>query len=360
MPFDIPTLPDLANRTARAFRANLKGSDAALWPNNVAVSAKVIAGAVWEPFKFLDYIARQIFVLTADARNVERHAAEYGMARLPATYAEGAVDMTGDPGIAVPAGLELQRLDGLRYTIISGGTTDGSGDVTVSVRCQTAGKTGNAITGVGLTLTVPFDRINSVAEVSAAGIGLGADTESTESLRSRVAFRKRNPPHGGAVHDYIAWARAINGVTRVFVDPVTANNGRTNIGLWFLMDDVYVNGIPQLSDVAQVAAYIETVRPAGAVVAVAAPTAQTINITISGLSPDTTAIRNAVIAELGDLFRRAGAVATLTDPVTFYRSKISEAISIATGEDHHTLTVPAGNVAITTGNIPVLGSVTFV
>jgi uncharacterized phage protein gp47/JayE len=358
MPFLIPDLPALVQRTANAFRVNLKGSDAKLWPNNVSVAAKVIAGAIWEPFAFLDYIRQQIFVSTADGPFLERHALEYGMARLPATFAQGSIVLTGDPNVAVPAGLVCRRADGVLYDVTSSGTTDGSGNITLQVRAQVAGKGGNAAPGVAVTLTALVDRMNVVGAVASAGIGLGADIESYESLRQRVLFRKRMPPHGGAAHDYIAWAREVNGVTRVFVDPVTATNNRTSVGVWFLMDDTYENGIPLDSDVAAVATYIDVLRPAGAIVSVAKPEAVPIDITLS-VSPDTTAVRNAVIAELRDLFRRQARVSTLTEPYTLYRSKLIEAISIATGEDHDNLTAPAGDVAIDAGSIPVLGEVTF-
>ena len=360
MPFNTPTLKELAERTARAFRSNLKGSDAFLWPNNVAVSAKVMAGAVWEAFSFLAHIQRQILVHTAtDPYWIERHAAEYGLARLPATFASGRVTISGDPNVAVPAGIVLQRADGLQYEVTIGGITSGFGTVDVPVRALTAGKAGNAASGVGLAMTVPLSRLSTAAEVASGGIGAGADTESTESLRQRTWFRKKMPPHGGAAHDYVAWAREVGGVTRVFVDPVSATNGRESVGVWFLMDGTYPNGIPQASDVTAVADYIDTVRPAGALVEVAAPVATPVNITISGLHPDSAAVREAVRAELADLVEREGRVSTLTAPYTLYRSKIIEAISIATGEDHHTLTAPASDVLFSMGGVPVLGTVTF-
>lgn len=360
MPFDTPTLRSLAERTARAFRSNLKGSDAFLWPNNVAVSAKVMAGAVWEAFSFLSYIQRQILVHTAtDPYWIERHAAEFGMARLPATYAKGKATIFGDPDVAVPAGIVLQRADGMQYEVTTGGIVTGDGSIDVPVRALTAGRSGNAIAGVGLAMTVPMSRLNTSGEVAEDGIGVGADTESTESLRQRVWFRKKMPPHGGAAHDYVAWAREVNGVTRVFVDPVTATNARTSVGVWFLMDGTYPNGIPQSADVGAVTAFIDTVRPAGALVEVAAPVATPINIVISGLSPDTAVIRQAVRAELADLIQNEGRVSTLSQPFTLYRSKIIEAISIATGEDHHVLTTPSGDVSFDMGDIPVLGTVTF-
>lgn len=359
MPFQIPTLQDLAQRTANAFRSNLKGSDARLWPNNVAVSAKVIAGAVWEPFAFLDYISKQALAHTAEGRWLDRHAAEFGMARLAPTFAAGEIRLVGDPSITVPAGLILQRADGIRYETTAGGITSGLGVATLPVRALAAGRSSNAQAGVALVLTSPLSRIDSNAEVAASGIGLGADLEGDESLRARILHRKRMPPHGGAAHDYVAWAREINGVTRVFVDPVSATNARSSVGVWFLMDDLYANGVPQAADVDAVAAYIDVVRPAGAVVDVSAPTPVAINITIGGLSPDTASVRDAIILELRDLFRRQVRVSTLSDPFTLYRSKIVEAISTAGAEDHHNLVAPSDDVSMSVGQLAVLGTVTF-
>ncbi len=358
MPFQIPTLNALAERTRQAFRANLKGSDAWLWPNNIFVSAKVMAGAVWEAFQFIDYIGRQSIKHLADGPWLERHAHDYGLARLPATFAEGSVTLTGDPSIALPAGLVLRRVDGVEYVTTSAGITSGLGSVTVPVRALVAGKAGNAASGVAVSLTVPVSQMNSDGVVASSGIGLGADAESDEGLRARLLFRLRNPPHGGAAHDYVAWAREINGVTRVFVDPVTETNSRTTVAVWFLMDDLYANGIPQGADVARLKAYIETVRPAGAIVQVAAPTPVSVNVSVA-IAPDTVAVRDQVRTELEDFFRRSAAVSTVTDPFTLYKSKLDEAIAIAAGEDHHTLSAPSGNVTYTAGQIPVLGTLTF-
>jgi len=359
MPYDLPTLRQLAERTAGAFRANLKGSDAALWPNNVAVSAKVIAGAVWEAFGFLEYIKRQILVQTADSVFLERHAAEYGMGRLPASEAEGEVVFSGDNNIAIPAGLLLTRADGVEFETLSSSNTFGTGEARVRVRARVAGKGGNTRPGVTLTTAQAIDQLSPQATAGALGIGGGADIENDAALRERVLFRKRMPPHGGAAHDYVIWARERPGVTRVFVDPVNALNERTTIGIWFLMDDTYANGIPQGADVTAMESHLDSVRPAGAILAVDAPTPVSVNITIDNLQPDTQDVREAVKAELADLFRRAMKVSTLTDPFTLRISKIWEAISVASGEDSHSLTLPDEDLDLEDGEIPVLGTVTF-
>lgn len=357
MAFQIPTLPELVERARQSFRAHLPGSDAWIWPNNLNVAAKVKAGLVFENFLWLKYIEKQRFVTTADGEFLEKHAQQYGISRLPASFAAGSGAFTGTPAATVPAGLIVQRTDGFRYEVTAAAIIDGNGDVTVSLRALEAGAAGNALAGAGLALVSGFAGLNNQGAVAAGGIGLGADEESDESLRSRILHRLQFPPHGGAAHDYVAWAREIAGVTRVFVEPLADGPGTVHV--YFLMDDLYTDGIPQGADVAAVQAYINEVRPVTAVVSVIAPTPQSVDITITGLSPDTTAVRDAVKAELTDLFRRSVQVGTDSAPFTLYRSKVWEAISQAAGEDHHVLTVPASDVEYDGGTLPVLGTVTF-
>ena len=359
MAYQIPTLQELVERTARAFGLNLKGSDARLFPNNVADSSKVIAGAVWEPFGFLDWIWRQFFVHLCDGDMLDRHGREYNMPRLAASFASGFVTLTGTPGTLVPAGLELKRADGVRYTVSGSGTVGASGTLDAAVAAVAAGKGGNALPGATVALTSALAGLTVSAVVAASGIGGGADTEPHEAYRSRILYRKRHVPHGGSVSDYVMWTREVNGVTHVFVDPVTESNGRTSVGIWFLMADTYASGIPQAADVAIVKAYLDTKRPAGARLSVGLAVAVPQNITITGLTPDTTAVRDAVRAELADLFRREMKVSTVTDPQSVYRSKFWEAVSIAAGEDHHAITTPASDSVLSAGQIATLGSVTF-
>ena len=368
MPFEVPTLRALAERAAGAFRANLKGSDARLWPNNIAVSAKVMAGAAFEVLGFLEYISRQINKATAEGQWLERHAYDYGLARLSAAAAEGQVLIRADTGVAVSPGLVLTRADGQIYDTLTGGVATAAvsppsgapaGAVTVTVRAREPGRAGNTYPAVALTITSPPERVYATAEVSATGLGGGADIEGDEGLRARLLFRLRNPPHGGAAHDYVIWTREIAGVTRVYVDPVSVANGRLSVGVLFLMDDTYANGIPQAADVSRVAAYLDALRPAGALLDVAAPVAVPVNITITSLTPDTASVRDAVRSELADLFRHDMPVSTLSAPYTLRLSKLWEAISLASGEDSHTMTLPAADVVIAAGHVATLGTVTF-
>jgi uncharacterized phage protein gp47/JayE len=114
--------------------------------------------------------------------------------------------------------------------------------------------------------------------------------------------------------------------------------------------------IPTPTDVANVLAYIadDTRAPVTADVFVAAPIAKRLDITVTGLSPNTAAVRAAVLAELEDLFRRD------SEPGGTMRvSRIWEAVSIASGESFHRITSPSVDQTAATGRMWVLGTVTF-
>src|SRR5437870_617674 len=73
----------------------------------------------------------------------------------------------------------------------------------------------------------------------------------------------------------------------VFVEQLWAEVGTVRV--YPLIFDLYANGIPLTADIERVAEYIEKVRPAGALVTVAAPVAVPVDITIARMSPNTTA-----------------------------------------------------------------------
>lgn len=112
--------------------------------------------------------------------------------------------------------------------------------------------------------------------------------------------------------------------------------------------------VPDAGEVAAVQAYINALRPVTAVVTVAAPAAVPLNFTID-LVPDTAANRAAVEAELRDMLLREAAPGA-----TILLSHIREAISLATGETDHILSVPAANVTHTTGQMATFGAITWV
>lgn len=374
MAFELPTLKDLAERTRQSFRANLKGSDAWVWPNNVYASAKVIAGKVFEVFGFAAYIQKQIFAHTApDIESLLRHGEEFGVPRKPAAPAIGTVVFTGDAGFTVDTNAVLQRVDGVEFRVTAGGTRATAGTLELSVIATTDGAAGNTEAGTPLEITDGVDLATVTAAVGDA-MALGADVEGIESYRARILFRKRNPPHGGAPADYVMWAGSVAGVS-FYIDRPTVFverrwNGNGTVRVFPLMFDLYDDGIPQTADLARVSDYIAGVAPAGANVTVAAPVAKPTDIIISGMTPDRTDVREAVLTELRSTFKRLSRVAGvdaqigglpyLAYPTSFSRSWIWQAIANATGEERHILIGPTADIPLFPGEMATLGNVTFV
>lgn len=356
MAFHIPPVKEMVQRARNAFRAETPGTDAWIWPNNIYVSAKVIGGAVWSIFGRLKWMDRQRFAMTATGYELDRHGLEYGIGRKAASYAQGKIIVASETWPKnYPVGTTFTRSDGAVFTSTKAAEV-GQWSLTASIPvvANVPGKSGNTIYGAPMTCSVSG---TSAAYVDEVGIGQGADRETDGQLRVRILARKRYPPHGGAASDYIQWGLSLAGVTRVFVKGNAFGKG--TVGVWFLMDDTYVAGIPLEADVIAMQDFIDTVAPVTATVIVQAPIADCVDITIRNLSPDTQATREAVAAELQTLFRKTTSVSLPGEPFTLYQSHIWQAVGNATGERHHEIIAPAADVTFLPGTMPCLRSVIF-
>lgn len=344
-----PSLGELITRAAADIEAAIPGADARLRRSNLAVLSKMHAGAVHGLYGYLDWLSRQLMVDTAEAEYLERYAATWGVLRLPASFAAGAVTFTGSAGAVVPAGTLVRRADGATYAVDADVTLT-AGSVDAVCTATESGAAGNTLAGAAMQLVQPVAGVNGQAVVAAGGITLGADVESDAALRARLVARIQQPPMGGAAYDYVAWALQVPGVTRAWCYPL--EDGPGTVTVRFVRDND-VSFIPDGAEVAAVQAYIDERRPVTAQVTVAAPAAVALNMSIT-LTPNTLAVRTAVQAELTDMIRREGKPGG-----TLLLSHLREAISVAAGETNHVLTAPTADVTHTSNQIPVLGTITW-
>lgn len=351
MAFERPTLSELIDRIQQDFVSRLGLAGSLLRRSMAYVHARVVAGAAHMLHGHLDFQARQMFADTAEAEYLRRIGSLFGVEILPATFATGPVVATGTNGTIISEGTILTREDGLQYTVDADATISG-GEADLDVTASLAGEDYNSDSGTALTFESPISGLDSIALVDTDGLTGGADEESDDDYRVRVLQRMRNAPNGGSEADYVAWAlAALTGVTRVWVYPLELGAG--TVVVRFVMDGE-TSPIPSGGNVTTVQDYIDERRPVTADVTVVAPTANTVNFTFASITPDTTATREAVEAELADLFTRE------TEPgSTLYLSQIRTAIGSAEGVTTYTLTSPAADVTNTTNQIPVMGSVTW-
>ena len=374
--FATSSLDQWVQKARAAFRAYLPGTDAWIWPNNVNPTAKVLGGVAFELEGRLDFIGRQRFALTASGKYLDLQGAEIGVPRKDAVPASGNVVATTSSGIAIAAGAQFVRSDGIVVAATS--AVAGTGTLTIPAVAATAASAGNSEAGTPLTalsgLSGPGATTATFA-VDGNGFTGGLDREQDGPLysadlgtyRGRILFRKRNPPHGGAPADYVMWCGSIPGVTRTFVERRWLGPGTLRV--FPIFDGLFSGGVADQAHIDLVSAYIESVAPAAAQVTVVAPVPQPIPVAIGNLEPNTAAVQGAVMAELADTMQRLGQVAGVDKPVpslpflatpySFAAIWADQAIANATGDRRGIVLAPLGDTPIAQGSIPTLGPVSF-
>jgi len=222
------------------------------------------------------------------------------------------------------------------------------------------GSDGNIDAGEELAFGSPLVNVESNVLVGTS-VTEGEDDETDDSYRERILARIQNPPAGGTIADYVSFARDVAGVTRAWVTPGLLGEG--TVVVYFVEDDddpIF----PDAAKIQEVQDSIDAQRPVTADATAVAPTERTVDFDIS-IKPNTQAVRDAVTAELEDLFLREGEVAGSYKEVGVQNdgriplSKINEAISAAQGEEDHILNSPSAEIDPVTGDLLTIGTITF-
>ena len=361
MPFDRPTLSEIASRILNDFKNRVEGASTFLRRSVFKVMAIVYAGAAHLLYEYQQWMFNQFFVTTAETKYLEQLGSEYGIARNAGVKAVGAGTSTGTNGLIVPAGSEIQSSSGNIYTIDSASTV-ATGTVNLNFTAEAVGDDYNEPAGTSLTFVSPIAGISSTILVDSSGIINGSDKENDDDYRERILERKRQPPHGGAEFDYEVWAKEVSGVTRSWSIPLY--NGIGTIGLAFVRDDDD-DLIPSDAEVLEVYNYVisHTDAVTGKIVGIPV-TAQpgffmipleklAVNFTIK-ITPNTSDVRASIESRLNDLMLEDGG-----PEQTIYLSRMYEAITSAVGEVASLIVSPAADVTASTNEVQILGDITF-
>lgn len=361
MPWPILSLRARREQVRDDIDAHLPGASSRV-PNSVLrVVGDVQASLAHDNDLHLDWLARMVMPDTAENEFVERWANIWLPAgRKAASYAVGQITVTGDAGAQVPTATELTArafdADGrevsLGFYVTTGITLSGSSGV-AWVEALNAGALSNLDEGAELSFVSALDGIDGQATVTGDGLAGGADQESDVDLIGRYIARIQEPPHGGAKHDYVAWALEVPGVTRAWA---AQEMGVGTVTVRVMLDDVRAaaHGIPESEDIAVVAAHIAKLRPVTvAQNFVLGPTPQPLDIEITDLVGDTPEVRANIAVEVAAMLR-----ARASPGHTVYASWIVEAITAATGEDHHDAAI-SNVIPLSAGHIVVPGTITY-
>lgn len=362
MAFNRPTLEALVARVEGDLKTGL-GVITLLRRSFLKVIARALAGIGHLLFGFLKYIEKNAFPDTAEGEWLFRWASFWGVLQKAATFAKFTATVTGTPGTVIPINRVYRRTDGVEYTVDAEVTLSGPTG-TISLTAVLPGRSGRVSVADEISILSPIAGLQPNAVVAAITIE-AENLESEDSLRARLVDRIQNPPAGGAAFDYIAWARSIAGVTRAWVGPQALGPG--TVVVYFVTDEN--NPItPTSPKIAEVANYIQAVRPVTANVSIVAPNLLEIDMTIA-IKPNNAAVRAAIETELQDLIYRDSALAgSYKAPGVLHDgkillSRINEAISIGLNEEDHEIIdingIAPADVVPATGELTVLGTITW-
>lgn len=157
--------------------------------------------------------------------------------------------------------------------------------------------------------------------------------EDDAALLARVLFDIRNPPAGGTANDYIRWATSIDGVGSAYCFPL--EDWSNTVMVVVVADTDTGSETPSPALLAEVAAYIDEVRPVTALVSVQGPTwlATNIAMTITGTGVDLVMVAADIEAYLNGFV--PGQI--------LYPARLA-AIAIEQGAENALVTDPAGAV----------------
>lgn len=376
MPWPVPTAKTVAERIAAAMEYSVSIVRPLVDPlaisravrsarGMLAMIGRAVALEVREIHDHVAWWGRQYFVDTAEDEFVQRHSNIWGISARPATFAVGKIDIEGAAGTPIPADLEIAGSDGTIFTTTETAVIGANGGVSVSIIASVAGPSGNLEAGIRLRTVTAFTEINRIT-VADGGFAGGAEAETPAELGVATIAHIRQRPHGGAGFDYPTWLREQFDVRAV--KPETDWVGRGSVGVIVAMKDGTSARAPTESEMAEMLAYLGApgsssgVRPVTAYVAMVPAEMRELPIRVR-VRPDTVATRAAVeeayaafIATIGDENddQNESPIGAIIEP-----SRISEAISAASGEYAHDLISPSARFTLDRDQYPLPGEITF-
>lgn len=354
MPYQTPTLSQLIQQGEQQIDHRLPN----LKRNNVVkVINRVCAALSAGEHVHLDYLAKQIIPTTADESYLIEYALYKGIARKPASKAEGLITLDVVIQADIPKGTAFQHSPtGLTFLTLE--TQQARvGKVDVKVQCDTEGQVGNLHANTPVTLTSAILGVKPHAVIKS--MGGGADIESLSRLLARLIQRVQYPPAGGAPHDYVRWANEVPGITRAWCYPRYKGGGTTGVAI--VCDD-RLDILPTSDEIQKVTQYIEGHRnsvtglwegmPAGNELFVFAPKVKKQAFTIR-LVPATVQLKSAVQNALISYFE------TVKPEQKIYLSHLRAIVSNVIGEIDNSIITPSEDIQLGQGEIIQLGEITW-
>ena len=297
MPIEIPTVAEITADIINKIESEFSITIPALPQISFFRSfAKVLAGVIWLLYKYGQRIMVNLLPSTADGDQLDNFGRLFkDLLRIKALNFIGTSIFTREAGttgdIVIQEGHKLKNPAGATYYVLDEITLlDGNPTVIADIQSSDSGTIASMAIGGILTLDPSITNLQDTSIINTI-TQQASDEETHENYRTRLIERFSQRPQGGAKQDYIAWAKTVAGVTRVF----PYDNGFSTAEIYFLRDDDGDENGDRIPDSTEITAVTNAIDasdkiPIGDFLRVLAPNERLFRITIT-----TSAILNTSI-----------------------------------------------------------------
>lgn len=248
-------------------------------------------------------------------------------------------------------------------TTVTATETTGTATGTIAVldlKSVGTGASTNLANGDSLAIENQIAGANMYAYTMFTEISGGADDEAFEEWKKRVVYRYQHPITYFNEANVINAVLSIAGNTRCWVKKCTPTVGQATV---YFVRDNDVNILPDVSEIQNAKDAIvalRTVKDSDSDIFVYAPTSVIANFNISNVSPDTPTMKTAIKNSIEQLFAdKANLETNLT--LDMIKSAIGNSFDLESGAEiqNYTLNSPSADIICGTGELAVLGTITF-
>lgn len=224
---------------------------------------RTFAGGVAGGYANLNALISDLFPNTAEGTLLRQWATAKGLVIKTATGARKskALRVFGTATTVVPIDQVLTHVSELAFKNTNSDVIGPGGYVDVDIAAIDVGSETRLNAGEDLKFAVVVAGIKETARLVLDLDEDGTDTETDGDLQSRLARRFSDPPRGGAIADYVAWALEVTGIANAYVYPIRRGWGTVHITA--LHTGSGAARMLSSPEVADLQAAINTKRPVG-------------------------------------------------------------------------------------------------
>lgn len=224
---------------------------------------RTFAAAVTGNHAHINALLSELMPDTAEGDLLRRWAAIKGLSVKEATGARkaNAYRVFGTPATVVPDGATLNHSSGLRFQTASSDVIGPGNYVDVDIAAIDTGSATRLNAGEALTFAAPVAGLKEAGELQLDMDEDGTDAELDGDLSRRLAKRFSDPPRGGSIADYVAWATDVTGIADAYCYPVRRGWGSVDVtALHKATSSARILSAPEAADLQSI---MDTKRPVG-------------------------------------------------------------------------------------------------